>query len=459
MLPSKVADYLQAHQDQHIEQLKQLLRFPSIANVPADAAGRDACEDCARWLADHARALGLDTHILPTGGKSVVFAQAPAPAGAPTVLIYGHYDVQPPDPLDDWVTPPFEPDIRDGKVFARGANDDKGQLFTHLMAIEAWQACGGLPVGIKLFLEGEEEIGSPTIEPFIAEHADLLGADACLVSDSEFFAPGLPSITYCLRGLACGELTVTGPGADIHSGVHGGAVANPVHGLAKLIAGMTDATGRVTLPGFYDNVLELTDEERQMWASLPFTEADYAARAGVDDLAGGEQGFSVLERRWARPTLDCNGIFGGYMQAGSKTIIPASAGTKISMRLVPDQDPQRILDAMARYLEANTPPGLSAHFRPYASARPVMIPRDSTPMRIASAALAESFGQEPVFTRCGASVPITEIIQRLLKIDPIMMGFGLPDDSIHSPNEKFNLDQLHGGARASAAFLAGLASR
>jgi acetylornithine deacetylase/succinyl-diaminopimelate desuccinylase-like protein len=451
MLPKSVVDYLEQHREAHLARLMELLRFASVANAPGEP---DQCRLCAEWLLERLEELGIPGEIHPTEGRPNVLASVRADEAAPTLLVYGHYDVQPPDPLDQWRTEPFEPVVRDGCLTARGASDDKGQLFAHLMAIEAWQrAGGGLPVNLKLFFEGEEEIGSPRLEPFLTAHADALSADAAVISDSEFFADGVPSITYALRGLAYVEVTLRGPAADVHSGLHGGAVTNPVNALAELVGRMHDADGRVTLDGFYDDVRVLSDEERTEWGKLPFDEAEYARSLGVDGLGAGERGYTVLERRWARPTLDCNGIVGGYTGQGSKTIIPAEASAKISMRLVADQDPAKVVASFRRFVEANTPPGLRADVRVNAEARPVVLSPDSPAMEAGRAALAEAFGRPPAMVRCGASVPVTELFQRLLGLDAVLMGFGLPDDNVHSPNERYRLDQFHRGAVACAALM------
>jgi len=449
MLPKAVTGYLEAYREEHVAKLKELLRFPSVANSRAQD-----CRRCAEWLAGHLEALGLTARMVEGGGPPNVLAEARIDDDAPTLLAYGHYDVQPPEPLEQWLTDPFEPVVADGYLYARGADDDKGQLFAHLMAIEAWQrAGGGLPVNLKVFLEGEEEIGSPHLEPFLSARTEELSADAAVISDSEFFADGTPSITYSLRGLAYVELTLRGPSADIHSGSHGGAVTNPINALTKLVGAMHDAGGRVTIDGFYDDVADLSDEERGEWAALPFDESAYAASVGVDVLGGGESGFGVLERRWGRPTLDCNGIVGGYGGEGSKTIIPAAATAKISMRLVPDQRPERIVAGFKRFVADHTPAGTVAEVKVHAEARPVMLARQSPAMDAGRAAFEEAFGRRPAMIRCGASVPVTELIQRLLGLDAVLMGFGLPDDNLHSPNERFRLDHLYRGAVASAAFM------
>ncbi|MBT3198983.1 MAG: dipeptidase [Phycisphaerales bacterium] len=456
MIPNSVSQYLSDNYDRHIESLKEFLRFPSVANI--DGGDADPCGLCANWLVDYLNKLGMDAKILPTSNKPNVLATLHVSDHAPTLLIYGHYDVQPPDPLELWESDPFEPEIRDGYIYARGANDDKGQLFTHLAAIEAWMQCGGLPINVKVFAEGEEEVGSPDLEGFITRHAEALSSDAIVVSDSSFFADEVPSITYSLRGLAYVQLTVTGPSADIHSGEHGGAITNPINALTKMVAGMHDANGRITLPGFYDDVVELSDQERQGWANLPFDADKYASSMGTDALGGGENAFSDLERLWSRPTLDCNGISGGYAGPGSKTIIPSQASVKISMRIVPNQRPEKIIESIRQYVAENTPPGVTCEMEVFAGARPVMMARDSASVTAASAALEEAFGKPAAMVRCGASVPVTELFQRILGTDAVMMGFGLPGDRLHSPNERFALKQFTRGALASAAFIANLAS-
>ena len=456
MIPDSVAQYLNDNRDRHLESLKEYLRFPSVANV--DGGDEDPCGLCAQWLADYLDKLGLQAEILPTSNKPNVLATLHVSDHAPTLLVYGHYDVQPPDPLELWESDPFEPEIRDGYIYARGANDDKGQLFTHLAAIEAWMQCGGMPINIKVFAEGEEETGSPDLEGFITEHAEALASDAVVVSDSAFFADEVPSITYALRGLAYVEITVTGPSVDVHSGEHGGALTNPINALTAMVAGMHDADGRITLPGFYDDVADLSDQERQEWSDLPFDADQYAASMGVKSLGGGENAFSDLERLWSRPTLDCNGIVGGYTGPGSKTIIPSSASVKISMRLVPDQRPEKIVESMRQYVSNNTPPGVTCEMEVHAGARPVLMVRDSSTVRAASDALNEAFGKPAAMIRCGASVPVTELFQRILGIDAVMMGFGLPGDRLHSPNERFALKQFSRGSIAAAALIANLAA-
>ncbi len=449
MLNPNVARYLNDKRPRHLAKLKELLRIPSQANNQPQA-----CEDAAQWLRRELEAMGVPARVIATPGRPNVLAELHVSDAAPALLVYGHYDVQPPDPLDLWKTPPFEPTERDGFLYARGASDDKGQLFTHLMAIEAWQkAGGGLPVNLKILLEGEEEVGSPNLEPFLAEHAGELAADAAVISDSAFFAEGVPSLTYSLRGLAYFEITFIGPDHDLHSGINGGAVRNPINALAAMVAHLHDDHGRVMIPGFYDDVLPVSDADRHAWRQLPFDEAEYAASLGLDALSGGEKGLTALERIWGRPTLDCNGIVGGYTGPGSKTVIPARASTKISTRLVPNQDPARIVAGMKKFVADHTPAGIRSEVAVYAQARAVLLNRDGAAMRSAQAAVAEAFGRDPVFVRCGASIPVTELFQRLLGMDVVLLDIGLPEDNLHAPNERFSLEHLYRGAVASAAFM------
>ncbi len=456
MLQPDVKAYLENHRDEHVGKLFELLRFAAVANNDDDQ-----CPACAAWLADCLAGLDMTASVIPVPeGKDIVFAHGPIDPAKPTLLIYGHYDVQPADPLDEWASDPFDAVVRDGNIYARGASDDKGQLFAHLMAVEAWlRAAGQTPVNIKVLIEGDEEIGSPSLESFIRDNADGLAADAAVISDSAFFAPDTPSILTGLRGLAYFELTVRGPKADVHSGINGGLLANPINALARMLAAMHDDAGRITLPGFYDDVLPVSDEQLAAWGALPFDEADYAASIGAPSLGGGERGLPPFTRRWARPTLDANGIAGGYAGPGAKTIIPAEASVKISMRLVANQDPEKIAVSMEQFVAENTPPGVTAEVHLHSTGRPVLLDTAGPVIRAAQAAMAEAFGREVTFIRCGASIPVTEMFQRLLGLDAAMMGFGLPDDSVHSPNEKFALAQLHGGAVASAAFMAELADR
>ncbi len=459
MIPPALCEYLKANEPAHLERLCELLRFPSVAN---DTSRPDPCARCAEWLTGRMREIGLTAEVVrpAAGGKPLVLAEGRAAAAdAPTLLIYAHYDVQPPDPLDEWRTEPFEPVVRDGNVYARGACDDKGPLAAAMAAIEAWGACGGLPANVRFLVEGEEEIGSPHIEAVLAELRDRLTADAAVVVDTSFYAHDLPSITYGLRGLAYFEIELRGAAQDVHSGLHGGALANPANALARLIAAMHDEHGRVAIDGFYDRVRPVGEAERTLWARLPFDEAEYAASLGAKELAGGEQGLGVFERLWARPALDCNGIVSGYTEPGSKTIIPARASAKISCRLVPDQDPERIAEGVRGFVARNTPRGMTATVQVNALARPCAIPLDSPALQAGCEALREAFGRDPALVRCGASIPVGECIQRVLGVDAVLLGCTLPDDGHHAPNEKYALSMLRGTSLAIASLLQRMAGR
>jgi acetylornithine deacetylase/succinyl-diaminopimelate desuccinylase-like protein len=448
-----VKQYLDAHRDEHLETLCEFIRFASIANNDDDQ-----CDRCVEWLLAYLDKLDLNTRTLDTGGKPIVYAESIPDPNKPTVLIYGHYDVQPADPLDLWDSDPFEPEVRDGDLFGRGTSDDKGQLFVHLMAIEAWRkTTGELPVNVKVFVEGEEEIGSPTLEACLEEHKDLLAADAAVISDSAFFGLGRPSLATGLRGLAYVQIDFEGPTRDLHSGVYGGVVTNPINALTQLVASMFDADGKVTIPGFYDDVVPLSDAERAAWDRLEFDEDVFGKDVGLDELGGGERGLPVLERRWARPTLDANGIIGGYTGPGAKTVIPSTASVKLSMRLVANQDPEKVVAGIRQFVADNTPAGIKATLSLFSTARPVLLDITTPGIIAADEALAEAFDARVDYIRYGASVPITELFKRILGLDSAMMGFGLPDDRLHSPNEKLTLDQFYRGAIASADFMERLA--
>jgi len=455
MLSDSVRKYLQENKDEYLEPFFELLRFPSIANVKGQP---DGCRQAAQWLCGYLRSMGFTAEVLPAAGKPNVIATRQVDDALPTVLLYGHYDVQPPDPLDEWISGPFDPTVRDGFVFARGASDNKGSCFAYMMGVDAWlRAAGELPVNVKFFLEGEEEIGSPNLEPFVLEHAEKLRADLAVITDGGFFADGVPSITYALRGLTYFQIDISNQAADAHSGMWGGALANPANALARMIAAMHDRTGRVTLEGFYDDVLEPSQEERQQWARLCFDERDAAKQLGAKVLNGGEADRSVLERLWARPTLDCNGIVAGYTEPGAKTIIPYKASAKVSCRLVPNQDPHKIIEAMKRFVAEHTPEGMTSSVQVLTCAPAMMMPTDSPAVHAAGGAMKEGFGKDPVLVRCGASVPAVEILHRIVGLDVVLMGFSSPQDNVHSPNERFALDRLWHGSITAAALLQNLA--
>ena len=377
------------------------------------------------------------------------------------MLIYGHYDVQPPEPLEQWTSPPFQATVRKtdagtDALYARGAADDKGQVWCHVEAILAWQAHGGLPINLTLMVEGEEEIGSDNLEAFVKQHREALKADIAVISDTNQFARGVPAITYGLRGLCYAEVFITGPSHDLHSGLFGGAVPNPANVLCEVLGSLLDKDGRVTIDGFYDDVTPLTDAERAIWKKLPFTDEEFARGVGIPH-GNGEKGFSSLERKWARPTCDVNGITTGYQGPGAKTVIPSTASAKVSMRLVPKQDPAKIQRAFEQTIRSRCPDNVKVRFEWHGASEPVLVSIDSRPTQLAAEALRRGFGKEPTFMREGGSIPVVGLIKRELGIDTLLVGFGLPDDRIHSPNEKLDLDALYAGTRTAAALYEQLA--
>lgn len=446
--PTPLEQALEAAADEHQAALFDLLRIPSIS---ADSHYKEDVARAADWVEARLRSMGLEVDRLPTPGAPILYAESPPVEGAPVALVYGHYDVQPPDPLDEWLTPPFEPTERDGNVVARGATDDKGQMLTHVFGVESVLKCEGeLPLQVKFLIEGEEEVGSEHLEAAVAAHRDRLACDVVVVSDSSQFAPGTPAVTYGLRGIAYYELFVEGPKQDLHSGTFGGGVTNPANALAKLLAALVDDSGRVQVPGFYDDVTPLEDREREEFAGLPFDEAKFAEQLGVDGFWG-EEGYTTLERRWARPTCDINGLWSGYQGEGAKTVLPARAGAKVSFRLVPGQDPTKITAGLHELLEPLVPPGVKLTIKEHHGAPGVVFPLDSPYMEAASRAIEQGFGSRPVFIREGGSIPIVGTFAEQLKADVLLLGWGLDDDNTHSPNEKFNLGDFRRGIRASAS--------
>ncbi len=450
--------YIDTHFERFREELFTLLRIPSVSTA---SEHKGDVRRAAEFLRERFAEAGLEhITIYETPGHPIVYGDwLHAGADKPTVLVYGHYDVQPAEPLELWETPPFEPTVRGGDVYARGASDDKGQAYTHVKAIEAWlKTQGSIPVNVKIILEGEEEIGSPNLVPFLESHTDLLACDMVLISDTSMFAPEVPSITYGLRGLAYMQVEVQGANRDLHSGIYGGAVGNPINALAEIIARLKTADGKVAIPGFYDDVKELTPDERAEYAKLPFDEAAYKAALGLADVTG-EAGYSTLERASARPTLDVNGIWGGYQGEGAKTVLPAKAGAKISMRLVPDQDPHTIEELFIRHVESLAPEGVTVKVHGHHGGPPAITRLDFPGMKAAAQAFSDVYGKEPLFTREGGSIPIVGAFKRVLGVDSILMGFGLNSDAIHAPNEKFSLKDYHRGIKTSAAFFARLAQQ
>jgi succinyl-diaminopimelate desuccinylase len=442
-----IHQYLQEHGERFECELAELLRIPSVS---ADGRCREAVHQAARWLKQHLDSLGLATDLIPTDGSPLVYAESAPVENAPTVLVYGHYDVQPPEPLEQWLSPPFEPTVRDGNVYARGATDDKGQLLTHIKGAEAWLKTGGsLPVQLKFLFEGEEEVGSESLNAYLDRAAERLACDVVVISDGSQFGPGQPAITYALRGIAYYELRVRGPQTDLHSGAFGGAVTNPVQALAQMLSGLIDASGRIQIPGFYEDVAPLTAEERERLASLPFDDARYLRQLGVTATSG-EMGYTTLERRWARPSYDVNGIWGGYQGEGSKTVLPAEAGAKFSFRLVPDQQASKVTTGLRQRLEQLCPPGVRWELLDMHSAPAVLVPPESPYVQAARRAIERGFGRPPVLIRDGGSIPIVTDFRAKLGVDTLLLGWGLDDDNMHAPNEKFSLADFHRGIQASA---------
>jgi len=451
----KASEYARANQDRFVAELKEFLSIPSVST---QIEHKSDIERAAVWLRDKLLLAGFPkAEVMPTLGHPVVYAEwLAAGPKTPTVLVYGHYDVQPPDPLEEWNTPPFEPTIVGDDIFCRGASDDKGQLYIHVKAVEAFketrETAGTPPVNVKCIFEGEEETGSPSLEPFIREHTGLLAADVAVISDTHILGKDTPSIVYALRGLAYVEVEVTGPDHDLHSGIYGGAVHNPINALCAMIARLQDENGHITIPGFYDKVRALSPEERAELAKVPFEREAWLDEAGVK-TDWGEPAYTIVERTTARPTLDVNGLWGGYIQPGAKTVLPSKAFAKISMRLVPDQEPAEITQLFRDYLAEIAPSTVSVEVRDLHGGEGAILRRDSPAMKAAFRAYAEAFGKEPVFVREGGSIPVVATFQRVLGIETILMGFGLPDDRLHSPNEKFHLPNFHKGIETVIHFM------
>jgi acetylornithine deacetylase/succinyl-diaminopimelate desuccinylase-like protein len=444
--------YARENHPRFLNELKALLRIPSISTLPEHKAD---CRRAAEFVAADLKRIGMENlRAIETSGHPLVYADWLHAAGKPTVLIYGHYDVQPPDPLDEWLTPPFEPTERNGNLYARGAVDDKGQVMAQLKALESLLAATGkLPLNVRVLLEGEEEVGGEGIARYVASKPADLKADFALVSDTEMFAPGLPTLCVGLRGMIYTELEVRGARTDLHSGMYGGAAPNPFVSLAQILARLKDEHGRIQIPGFYDEIVPPSPEELSAWQSLPFDEEQYRiAEVGSRQLVG-EAGFSVLERTWARPTLDVHGIPGGFTGAGAKTVIPARAVAKVSMRLVPGMTPTKSFSLYKKFVEEITPDGVDVEVRLIHSGDPCLIPVDNPYIRAATSALKDVWGKETVFIRSGGSIPIVGDFARHLGLPSVMMGFGLPDDNLHAPNEKFHIKNFELGIESIIRFL------
>jgi acetylornithine deacetylase/succinyl-diaminopimelate desuccinylase-like protein len=443
-----VIDFINVNRDRYLEELKGFLAIPSISALPQHAGDVKRCAD---WCVEEMRRIGLqNVRLIDTPGNPVVYGDWLGAEGAPTILFYGHYDVQPVDPLELWESPPFEATVRDGEIYARGSADDKGQVFMHFKAVEAHlKQNGRLPVNIKFILEGEEEVGSVNLDDFIRAHKGELGADVVVISDSGMFARGVPSICYGLRGLVYFQLDLRGSSTDLHSGSFGGAVANPAMVLAQVLAQMKDRGGRIKIPGFYDDVVALQEEERKAWASLPFNEKQYKKDFGVPKLFG-ESGYTTLERTWARPTFEVNGLLSGFTGEGAKTVLPAIAMAKVSMRLVPNQSPDTIARLFEEYVKKVTPKTVELKVTRMHGGKPWMTSYDNPFVQAAARAIEKGFGQKPVLTREGGSIPVVSTFQEELGLPSVLFGVGLPDENAHAPNEKLDVGNFHGGVIAAA---------
>lgn len=451
-MPSAAVDYARQNYPRFLSELKTFLRIPSVSTLPEHKSDVAAA---AAWLAEEMKRIGLEhVEVIRTEGHPLVYGDWLHATGKPTALCYGHYDVQPPDPLDEWKSPPFEPTERNGNLYARGAVDDKGQMYIHIKALESlFKAHSGkLPINVRVILEGEEEVGGEQIARFVREHPERLKADFALVSDTELFAPELPTLCVGLRGMIYTEIEARGAMVDLHSGMYGGAAPNPFIALAQIITQLKDSSGRILIPGFYDDVEAPSADELKAWKQLPFDEEHYRKTEVGSPVLTGEPGYSVLERTWARPTLDVHGMPGGFIGAGAKTVIPAKAVAKVSMRLVPNMMPEKTFAQYKSYVQSLTPAGITLDVRLIHSGEAIVIGTDNPYIEAATRALRQVWNKDTVFIRGGGSIPIVGDFERHLKIPSVMMGFGLPDDNLHAPNEKFHLANFYRGIESVIAF-------
>lgn len=457
-MSSPALEYARQNQPRFLSELKDLLRIPSVSTLPQH---KTDIERAADFLATQMRSIGLEhVEVIKTAGHPLVYADWLHATGKPTALCYGHYDVQPPDPLNEWTTPPFEPTERNQNLYARGAVDDKGQMFMHLKALESLMKSGAgkLPINVRLLLEGEEEVGGESIAKYVAENPAKLKADFALVSDTEMYAPDMPTLCVGLRGLVYTEVEARGAKVDLHSGMYGGVAPNPFVALAQIIAKLKDENGRILIPGFYDRVTKPSADELKSWKSLPFDEQEYLRNeVGSSELTG-EPGYSVAERTWARPTLDVHGMPGGFTGAGAKTVIPARGAAKISVRLVPDQRPDEIFNLFSKYVQSIVPRGIHVNIRQLSAAPPMLIRIDNPYVQASKTAMKEVFGRDTVFIRSGGSIPVVADFEKHLRIPSVMMGFGLPDDNLHAPNEKFHIPNFYRGIESIIRFFQLLSS-
>lgn len=447
----KLDAYFTENREKHLEELFEFLRIPSISSL---SEHKEDIQTAANWLADRLRNLNIENvSIDQTAGHPVVYGEWLHAEGKPTILFYGHYDVQPVDPLNLWDSEPFKPEIRDNKLFARGASDDKGQVFMHLKMIEALFATEGtLPVNVKFIYEGEEEIGSPNLPAYVEENKEKLAADFILISDTGLYAPGKPAVCYGLRGLTGVQIDVRGAKGDLHSGLYGGGVQNAIHALAEILASFRDKHGTIQVEGFYDKVLPLSDEEREAYKELNFDEEALKEEIGVNELFG-EQGYSYLERTWARPTLEVNGVFGGFSGEGIKTVLPAEAGAKITCRLVPDQDPNEIVALLKAHIEKHKPKGVNVTVSEFDKGAPYLTPFDHPLIQAAGRSYERIYNVPTAFTRGGGSIPIVASFDEILSLPVVLMGFGLNSENFHAPNEHFHLENFDKGLRVLGDYL------
>lgn len=451
-MPSDALNFAREQQSRFLSELKDLLRVPSVSTLPEH---RGDVRRAAQMLVAELKRIGMENvQIVETAGHPLVYADWLHASGKPTCLCYGHYDVQPPDPLDEWISPPFEPTERNGNIYARGAVDDKGQMYMHVKALESLLHAGRgkLPINVRVLIEGEEEVGGEGIAKFVADHPERLKADFALISDTDMFAPELPTVCVGLRGLLYTEIEARGAATDLHSGQYGGAAPNPLFALCEIVAQLKDANGHVRIPGFYDAVVKPSDTELRSWKSLPFSEENFQRKQVGSSALTGEKEFSVLERLWARPTLEVHGMPGGFTGVGAKTVIPAKAVAKISMRLVPNMEPKKIFALYKNYVESICPKGISLDVRVIHTGDPILVGVDNPFVEAATAAMREVFSKDTVFVRSGGSIPIVGDFVRGLKIPSVLMGFGLPDDNLHAPNEKFHIANFHRGIESLIRF-------
>jgi acetylornithine deacetylase/succinyl-diaminopimelate desuccinylase-like protein len=443
--------FVTQNQGRLLEELKDFLRIPSISTLPEH---KKDIERAAQFVSASLQQTGIEhVEIIPTAGNPLVYGDWLHAPDKSTVLCYGHYDVQPPDPLELWLNPPFEPTVRDGNIYARGSADDKGQMYMHIKAVEALRAVNGtLPVNLKFLIEGEEEIGGASITKYVAENPAKLKSDVALVSDTALYAEGLPTLCIGLRGLVYMEVEATGPARDLHSGLYGGASPNPIFGLIELLSKCKDVNGVIQIPGLYDDVAPPAPAEKESWKHLPFSEADFLKKEVGSAALTGEPGYSVLERIWARPTMEVHGIAGGFTGAGAKTVIPSKATAKVSFRLAPNQDPDKILKAFREFLQQHAPKGVRIELRVLSAGPAIMVNPDHPAIQTAARAFSDMLGRPTVFTRSGGSIPVVGDFANHLGIPSILMGFGLPDDGLHSPNEKYRLENYYQGIMTIAHF-------